>query len=338
MLVSDFDFTLPEELIATHPIEPRDASRMLHVEQYNTLNDRSFKDLPELLNAGDIVVFNDSKVIPARLFTDKGIELLLHKPQVEDWRCFARPARKLKLGMVISFANDFSAQVVEKCESGEVVLHFNKQGANFFNALEQYGHMPLPPYIKRKDTSDDKTCYQTIYAQHEGSVAAPTAGLHFTHNIMQRLREKGVHIAYVTLHVGAGTFQPVKVENTNEHVMHSEYAVLSAATAKLIDDAKANGGRVIAVGTTALRTLESASDAEEIKAFAGETDIFITPGYPFNTVDMLLTNFHLPKSTLFMLVCALCGTSTMKSAYEHAIDKQYRFYSYGDCCLLECAS
>lgn len=337
MKVADFDYELPESLIAHEPSAERDACRLLQVSKF--FFDFTFRQLPELLSPGDILVLNDSKVIPARLFGRKNgseIELLLHKAVQNHWLAFAKPAKKLKLGDVLSVADDFSAEVIAKHESGEVELRFSHQGEAFFNALHLHGHVPLPPYIKRSDTAEDREQYQTVYARHEGSVAAPTAGLHFTPELLETCRQKNIHITNITLHVGAGTFQPVKVEDTSQHVMHSEFAEITTHAAEAINQAKQSGGKIVAVGTTAMRTLESAADEHgQIHPFAQETDLFITPGYRFKAVDRLITNFHLPKSTLFMLVCAFSGTDRMKAAYEHAIRSGYRFYSYGDACLLD---
>lgn len=319
--------------------------------------DKTIRDLPSFLKPGDVMVFNDTRVIPARLMGKRGearIEILLHKrchsersaeslqrldpsPTARDyiqWACFAKPAKKLRIGDNIAFADDFFATVKEKLPDGQVVLQFP---ADMREKLERYGQMPLPPYIEKKRTADatDKAHYQTIYAKHEGSVAAPTAGLHFTDNLFKAIDAAGVKRVQVTLHVGGGTFLPVKVEDTDDHVMHSEFATVTPETAAAINAAKKAGGRVIAVGTTSLRTLESATDENGIvQPFSAETAIFITPGYRFKCVDMLLTNFHLPKSTLFMLVCAFAGTERMQAAYAHAIAERYRFYSYGDACLL----
>lgn len=339
MKVADFDFTLPDDRIALHPAEPRDAARLLQVSRF--FFDFNFSQLPDLLHAGDVLVFNDSKVIPARLFgtcAGKSFEVLLHKAQQQKgcWTAFIRNLKKLKEGDVLTFGEGLEATLLAKPESGEAMLSFTLSGTAFFDVLSRIGHMPLPPYIKRDDTTQDAADYQTIYARTEGSVAAPTAGLHFTPALMQRLKDKGIGTAFVTLHVGAGTFQPVKVADTNDHIMHSEYAEISAETAATINAAKAAGKKIVAVGTTALRTLESAARADGTLArFAGETDIFITPGYQFKMVDRLVTNFHLPKSTLFMLVCAFAGMPRMKAAYDHAIASGYRFYSYGDACLLD---
>ncbi|MFO0389289.1 MAG: tRNA preQ1(34) S-adenosylmethionine ribosyltransferase-isomerase QueA [Alphaproteobacteria bacterium] len=331
-----FDFELPESLIATHPAKPRDAARMLVVDG---LRDMGVRDLPSFLKSGDVMVFNDTKVIPARLFGKRGdaaIEVLLHKKlSSSNWQCFAKPAKKLKYCNIINFGENFTAEVIEKRDDGQVVLAFNQSGEAFYESLTKHGHMPLPPYIERADNTEDKERYQTVYAQHEGSVAAPTAGLHFTPKLLADIDAIGVKRVHITLHVGGGTFLPVKADDTKDHIMHSEYAEISTDAASAINAAKQAGGRVIAVGTTALRTLESAADAQGLlHPMAQETSIFITPGYRFRAVDLLLTNFHLPKSTLFMLVSAFSGLETMKMAYEHAINQQYRFYSYGDACLL----
>jgi len=335
--VSAFDFTLPPERIAHHPAEPRDAARLLHVGE--TLTDRIVRDLPQLLNPGDMLVFNDSRVIPARLFAqvgEKQVEVLLHQLRPDgQWSAFARPAKKLKAGMMLQFAPDFTATVQGRTEDGQVLLAFTRPDT-LFDDLRAHGHMPLPPYIDRADTTEDQRSYQTVYAQHDGSVAAPTAGLHFTPKLLAALQARGIHTAFVTLHVGAGTFQPVKVEDTREHVMHRESIHLTAETAQAINAARAAGGKVVAVGTTSLRILESvAAEDGTLAPFTGETGIFITPGYRFKIVDRLMTNFHLPKSTLFMLVSAFAGLERMQAAYAHAIENGYRFYSYGDSSLLE---
>lgn len=339
MKTSLFDFELPQSLIADHPVSPRDAARMLVVDA--VLRDKNIRDLPSFLKPGDVMVFNDTRVIPARLLgkrRDAKVEILLHKPYAEAlgrWQCFAKPAKRLSPRDVIEFGEDFSAIVVDKLSGGEVILQFQEDAKSLKEKLERFGHMPLPPYIRREDNSADRQQYQTVYAKHDGSVAAPTAGLHFTEPLLHAIDSAGVERAHVTLHVGGGTFLPVKVEDTDEHVMHSEFATVSAAVAEKINRAKEQGGRVIAVGTTSLRTLESAAGADgKLRAFSGETNIFITPGYKFKMVDMLLTNFHLPRSTLFMLVSAFCGLDRMRAAYAHAIAKEYRFYSYGDACLL----
>lgn len=342
MKLSQFDFNLPEHCIAQAPLPKRDGARMLHV-QPNQLNNSHVAQLPTLLNPGDVLVLNRSKVIPARLFTQvnaKQVEVLLHQPTSEDalqWHAFAKPAKKLKPGMQVAFADGFSAEILGRTEDGQVRLHFLENSKQaLFKKLHHYGHMPLPPYINRQDEEEDQTRYQTVFAKEEGSVAAPTAGLHFTDELLLKLTQKGIYIATVTLHVGAGTFQPVKVEDTSEHQMHAEYFEINEIAAHTINNARAKGGKVVAVGTTALRTLESAAgDDGHLHAAAGNTRLFITPGYQFKIVDRLMTNFHLPKSTLFMLVSAFCGLNTMQAAYQHAIKNNYRFYSYGDACFLE---
>lgn len=338
MQTSLFDFHLPESLIALEPHEPRDASRMLVVTP-SDLQDRIISHVTDFLNQGDVLVFNNSKVLPARLLGKKGyagIELLLHKQQAPgSWQCFARPAKRLKAGDKVYFADDFFCTVAQKNEDGQLLAQFEPEG--FYAKLLKYGQMPLPPYIqkKRQANASDVNSYQTIYAKHEGSVAAPTAGLHFTERLLDAIDHTGAKRAYVTLHVGGGTFLPVKAEDTSQHIMHSEWAEVPENTVNMVNRAKTQGGRVIAVGTTSLRTLETATDETGLlRAFAGDTNIFITPGYRFKMVDALLTNFHLPKSTLFMLVSAFSGLDRMKSAYQHAIEKGYRFYSYGDACLL----
>jgi len=333
-----FDFELPESLIAAQPASPRDCARMLVVS--DQLQDKIIRDLTGFLKPGDVMVFNDTRVIPARLFGRRGearVEILLHKPRDDNWLVFAKPAKRLQPKDTIHFGEDFIAKVLAKLDTGEVLLRFNCDGDAFRTNMELHGHMPLPPYIEKirhADNSDRKS-YQTIYAKHEGSVAAPTAGLHFTDAMMKAIDAQGVKRVHVTLHVGGGTFLPVKVDDTSEHVMHSEYATITAEAAHTINEAKKNGGRVIAVGTTSLRTLESATgDDGIVQPYEKETNIFITPGYRFKTVDVLLTNFHLPRSTLFMLVSAFCGLEHMQAAYKHAISERYRFYSYGDACLL----
>lgn len=343
MRVELFDFCLPKERIATEPARPRESARLLHVKD-ESLSDLYISDISGLLNAKDVLVVNDTKVIPARLFAFKNqakIEILLHKDKGDGvWQAFAKPGKKLKVGDEVAFlpGKQLSAAVLEKLPSGEVILQFNSKGDNLRALFAEYGEPPLPPYIDRPEgaTAQDREDYQTCYAAHDGSVAAPTAGLHFTPALMAAVQAMGVSIERVTLHVGAGTFQPVKVEDTNDHIMHSEWGEVSAAAAERLNAVRAAGGRIIAVGTTSLRLLESAADeAGRIHPFAAETDIFITPGYLFRAADCLMTNFHLPKSTLFMLVCAFAGTERMKLAYAHAIASGYRFYSYGDACFLE---
>jgi S-adenosylmethionine:tRNA ribosyltransferase-isomerase len=337
----DFDFDLPPENIAKEPARPRESARMLEVGAQ--LVDRTVGDLPDLLTPGDIVVINNTRVIPARLRGNRRgakVEVTLHKAEPDgNWRAFARPARKLAAGDIIEFADGFSARVEAKGEAGEVTLSF--PGADdLFAALERHGEMPLPPYIARPGgvTSADEQDYQTVYAARQGAVAAPTAGLHFTEALMQNVRAAGAAFATVTLHVGAGTFLPVKVDRIADHRMHSEWGEIDVATAERINAARAAGGRVVSVGTTPLRLLESAAtEGGEIAPFAGDTDIFITPGYRFRAVDALMTNFHLPRSTLFMLVSAFAGLERMRAAYDHAIRTGYRFYSYGDSSFLHLA-
>jgi S-adenosylmethionine:tRNA ribosyltransferase-isomerase len=337
MKTDAFDFDLPRELIAQRPAEPRDAARLLVVGE--RLKDRTVGQLPSLLRSGDILVVNDTRVIPARLRGrrgEAGIEVTLHQKRGErDWRAFARPARKLRIDDRVDFAEDFWAIVTEKRDGGEIGLRF--EGADLDAALERHGIMPLPPYIERprEGESADRTDYQTIYAAEPGAVAAPTAGLHFTPALLDAIGEAGVQTARLTLHVGAGTFLPVKVDDTADHKMHAEWGRIDPETAARINAARQAGGRIIACGTTSLRLLESAADESGIvHPFSDETEIFITPGYRFRAVDILLTNFHLPKSTLFMLVSAFSGLDRMKSAYAHAVAERYRFYSYGDACLL----
>jgi S-adenosylmethionine:tRNA ribosyltransferase-isomerase len=339
MRVDEFDFTLPRELIAEHPIEPRDAARLLVVG--DGLTDHRIADLPRLLRAGDVLVANDTRVIPAQLTGRRGaatIDVTLHRDLGGGiWRVFARGARKLKRGDVVNFGEDFAAEVIEKPPEGDVVLRFDCEGATLKAQLERFGRMPLPPYIHRTRDGEprDRHDYQTMFAAQDGAVAAPTAGLHFTPALLAALTDAGLSFETVTLHVGAGTFLPVKVEDTVDHHMHAEYGTIIGETASRLNAARARGGRIVAIGTTSLRLLESAADeAGHIAPFAAETALFITPGYRFRAVDLLLTNFHLPRSTLFMLVAAFAGLGHMKAAYAHAIAARYRFFSYGDACLL----
>jgi S-adenosylmethionine:tRNA ribosyltransferase-isomerase len=342
--LAEFDFDLPEELIARRPIVPRDAARMLEVAA--ALHDRHVRDLPGLLAPGDLLVFNDTRVIEARLTGTRApdsargaakIEVTLHKQEgPAEWRAFARPGKRLRVRDTIEFAPDFSATVTAKLEEGEIALLFDCGGDVLRANLARFGAMPLPPYIASKRAPDarDKADYQTLFARADGAVAAPTAGLHFTPRLMAALEARGIETAPVTLHVGAGTFLPVKTENVLAHRMHAESGTIPEETARRIDAARASGKRIVAVGTTVLRLLESAATDSGVRPFSGETDIFITPGFRFRAVDLLLTNFHLPRSTLFILVCAFAGTARMRAAYAHAIAQKYRFYSYGDCCLL----
>lgn len=354
MRVDQFDFHLPPERIALEPVRPRDAARMLHVA--DGVHDRWIRDLAEILRPGDMLVLNDTKVIPAQLAGvrparaeggggDVSIDVTLHKRLADEtagvkWRAFIRPAKRLREGDQISFGDQLSATVLVR-DGAEATLLFDKNSGNFDEALAKIGAPPLPPYIARQRPArnEDAEDYQTVYASEEGSVAAPTAGLHFTDEIFASLDARGVLRETITLHVGAGTFLPVAVDDTADHKMHAEWGEITDAQATRINAARAGGGRIIAVGTTSLRLLESAADdAGEIKAFCAETDIFITPGHKFKATDALLTNFHLPRSTLFMLVCAFAGTKPMKDAYAHAIGTGYRFYSFGDACFLEPAS
>ncbi len=340
MRVDAFDFDLPDDLIADHPARPRDAARMLVVGE--TLQDRIVRDLPSLLSPGDVVVANDTRVIPARLFAKRGearIELMLHKRSGPGlWLAFARPAKKLKPGDRLALS-EADVLVAEKHDGGEVVLDFEARDDEVMALLAREGHIPLPPYIKRADSTEDRTDYQTLFAARDGAVAAPTAGLHFTPALRDAVAARGARVLTVTLHVGAGTFLPVKVDDTDDHVMHMEWGEVTAEVAEVVNAARAAGGRLLAIGTTSVRLLESAADERgRLRPFAGDTGIFITPGYRFKIVDRMLTNFHLPRSTLFMLVSAFAGLERMKTAYAHAISHRYRFYSYGDASLLERAA
>lgn len=355
MRTDDFDFDLPQDAIALRPAEPRDAARLLVVRPGDApeFEDRGVRDLPALLREGDLLVVNDTKVIPARLIGTRerngvNVEIeatLLKRLGPERWQALAKPAKRLHDGDRVRFGHEsrvcmlgaLDATVETRGEGGEIVLRFDFQGAVLDDAIEALGHMPLPPYIasKRADDERDRCDYQTLFAKHEGSVAAPTAGLHFTDALLDTFAKAGIGLAKVTLHVGAGTFLPVKAEDLSQHKMHAEYGEVSAETADAINAARAKGGRIVSVGTTALRLLESAATAEGIvEPFAAETDIFITPGYRFRAADALITNFHLPRSTLFMLVSAFAGLARMKRAYAHTIAGGYRFYSYGDASLL----
>jgi S-adenosylmethionine:tRNA ribosyltransferase-isomerase len=344
MDVSLFDFDLPDERIALRPASPRDSARMMVVHRDGRIEHRLVRDLPDYLQPGDAMVVNDTRVMAARLhgvrLRETGpakIEILLHRRLAADvFSVLARPARKLAVGDALRFG-DLSATVTARGEAGEADIRFALGGAALDAAIARLGEMPLPPYIagKRKTDAQDAADYQTLFARDPGSVAAPTAGLHFTPALMDRLRHRGVSCETLTLHVGLGTFLPVAAADTAAHRMHAEYAVLEAAVADRLNGLRRRGGRITAVGTTSLRTLESASDPDGIlHPMARETDIFITPGYRFRAVDRLLTNFHLPRSTLFMLVSAFMGLEVMKAAYAEAIAQGYRFYSYGDACLL----
>lgn len=348
MKLSDFDFHLPDALIALRPASPRDSARLLLVNFGESFRDLRVTDLPGLLRVGDVLVVNDTRVIPARLkgFRTRGdsriaVEATLHRHQSDQvWTAFMRPGKKLAPGDHLEFSAEtgaLSATVQAKGEGGEVTLAFGHGGADLREAIATNGMMPLPPYIaaKRREDAQDRVDYQTVYATQEGSVAAPTAGLHVTPELLARLSAAGVGLERVTLHVGAGTFLPVKTDDVSDHRMHAEWGEIDAATADRLNATRAAGGRIICVGTTSLRLLESAVDADGlIRPFRQETAIFITPGYVFRAADGLMTNFHLPRSTLFMLVSAFAGQTTMRAAYEHAISDRYRFYSYGDASLL----
>lgn len=351
-----FDFDLPADRIALRPVSPRERARLLVVRPGASPEraDHHVGDLPDLLAPGDCLVVNDSKVIAARLKgrrigrgdLEPSVEATLHKRiDGSHWRAFILGAKKVREGDTLRFGDEgkvcflgeLDAQVSEKHENGEVTLSFSFHGPVLDQAIAERGAMPLPPYIASKRPTDeqDKADYQTVFARQDGSVAAPTAGLHFTPELLARLAARGVAVHKVTLHVGAGTFLPVKVDDTADHRMHAEFGVIEAETAAALNAARAKGGRIVAVGSTALRTLETAAGGDGvIRAFAGDTAIFITPGYRFKAVDLMLTNFHLPRSTLFMLVSAFSGLDVMQRAYQHAIASGYRFYSYGDACLL----
>lgn len=352
MRVDDFDFELPSDRIALRPAEKRESARLLVVRsQSEGFEDFHIGDLPALLAPGDVVVVNDTKVIPARLtgYRVRGeakakIEVTLHKREAPNqWLAFVRPAKKLSLQEIIHFTRQdetepsLDAHVEAKGEGGEVLLRFSHAGADLDALIAQLGEMPLPPYIaaKRDEDEQDKKDYQTIFADRVGAVAAPTAGLHFTPALIERLNECGISLSRVTLNVGAGTFLPVKVEDTRDHKMHAEWGEINEETAKALNEARRAGKRVVAIGTTSLRLLESAVREDgSFGAWRGDTSIFITPGYQFKAVDVLLTNFHLPRSTLVMLVSAFSGLDRIMKAYRHAIETGYRFYSYGDACLL----
>jgi len=337
--VADFDFDLPPERIALRPARPRDSARLLRVEG-SAISDHQVLDLPDLLRPGDVLVFNDTKVIPAQLEGTRGeasIGATLHKREgPREWRAFLRNAKRVREGDVIDFGAGVRASATDKDADGSALLHFHGEEPVEL-MLERAGRMPLPPYIaSRREIDDaDRADYQTMFAREEGAVAAPTAALHFTERLLAALDARGIARETLTLHVGAGTFLPVKSEKIEEHKMHAEWGRIDAATAERLNAARASGGRLIPVGTTSLRLIESAAEESgKIRAFEGDTAIFITPGYRFQAVDGLVTNFHLPRSTLFMLVSALMGLDVMKAAYAHAVARAYRFYSYGDASLL----
>ncbi|MDI9348709.1 MAG: tRNA preQ1(34) S-adenosylmethionine ribosyltransferase-isomerase QueA [Candidatus Symbiobacter sp.] len=365
MITELFDYHLPDGTIATAPLMPREAAKLLKINAKNFFH-HHVGDLPGLLRPGDVMVFNDSRVLPARLLgvregdatrAPARIEFTLHKPNPApsgppngevppsplqliaampgDWRGFARPGKKLRVGDRLRISADFTAQLLEKHENGEISVRFNYAGAALRQALHRYGTMPLPPYLHRAATAEDDEHYQTVFAKSEGSVAAPTAGLHISPELLTRLSQRGIGLEYVTLHIGAGTFLPVKVADTVDHVMHSEVGIIAPDVAARLNQVRREGGRIIACGTTALRVLEAAAAADGmLHPFAAETSIFITPGYRFRCIQGLLTNFHLPKSSLIMLVAALIGLERTHEAYRLAIASGYRFYSFGDACLL----
>lgn len=341
MKTSDFDYLLPEELIAQNPPASRGSSRLLVFDrEKDRISHKNFNDIVSFFDEGDILVFNDTKVIPARLFgrkeTGGKVEILLIREIEKDlWECMLKTSKGAKIGMSFSLGEGddiIHADIVDKSEGSIIVkLSSDKEVREMINKI---GRMPLPPYVKRDAVKEDEERYQTIYASKEGAVAAPTAGLHFTPELMHSLKEKGVHTAMITLHVGPGTFQPVRVDDMENHKMHSEHFHISESVAEKINEVKERGGRVVAVGTTTVRTLESSNDKGKVLPNDGETDIFVRPGSRFNIVDCMITNFHLPKSTLFMLVSAFAGTANMKKVYEEAVLEKYRFFSYGDAMLI----
>lgn len=340
MKVSDFDFDLPEELIAQHPLEKRDSSRLMVLDK-NTgeIEHKSFHDVIEYLNEGDTLVLNNTRVMPARLIGEKEgtggkIEfLLLKRIEGDRWECLAKPGKRAKVGQKFTFGEGkLICTVVDIVEEGNRIIEFSYEGI-FEQVLDELGEMPLPPYITEK--LEDKERYQTVYSKEKGSAAAPTAGLHFTEELLKEIKAKGVNIAYLTLHVGLGTFRPVKVEDINEHIMHSEYYHLDNENADLINETKKRGNKVIAVGTTSTRTLETIGDNGFVREQSGWTDIFIYPGYKYKVIDELITNFHLPESTLIMLVSALAGKEHVMNAYNEAVKEKYRFFSFGDSMLIK---
>ena len=363
MKLDAFDYDLPDGRIATAPARPREAAKLLDMTSADGFADRQMHDFPDLCQPGDVIVVNNTSVIPARLSGYRGaakISITLHKCEISGdsshapgfgshWRVFAKPAKKCRVDDIIVFGDDFAARVLGRGEDGDVAVCFINPinnnavvaGIDLEKSLARYGTMPLPPYISRPDgaTAADDSDYQTMFAQHPGAVAAPTAGLHFTPALAAQLTAKNVSIVEITLHVGAGTFLPVTVDDIADHKMHAEWGAISSHAASLIQTAQQSGHRIIAVGTTSLRILEACFQQHgSIQTFAGETDIFITPGFKFGVVDALLTNFHLPKSTLLMLISAFCGMGNVRAAYQHAIDGDYRFFSYGDACFMQRAA
>ncbi len=339
MRLDEFDFALPRDLIARRPASPRDSARLMVVER--EIADRRVSDLADLLHPGDMLVVNETKVVPVRLSGQRGetaISVTLHTDLGEGrWLAFAKPGRRLREGDRIDFADGFFALVREKTPQGDVALDFARSAGELLEALEEHGAMPLPPYIRRDGggRKSDRNDYQTMFAARSGAIAAPTAGLHFTSALMESLFACGIGCTRITLHVGIGTFLPVKADMLEDHSMHAEYGIVTGEAAAAINAARTEGGRIVAVGTTCVRLLESAVDENGVvRPFEGETDLFIRPGRRFRAVDLMMTNFHLPKSTLFVLVCAFAGRERMRTAYRHAVESGYRFYSYGDACLL----
>lgn len=341
MKTSDFNFHLPEELIAQHPLEKRDTSRLMVLDKATgEIENKHFYDVLNYLNPGDTLVLNNTRVLPARLIGEKEntggkIEfLLLKRIEGDKWECLAKPGKRAKIGTIFTFGEGkLKCKVVDIVEEGNRIIEFIYDGI-FEQVLDELGEMPLPPYITER--LEDRERYQTVYSKEKGSAAAPTAGLHFTKELLEKVKEKGVNIAYVTLHVGLGTFRPVKVDDVNEHVMHSEFYHLEEEDAKIINDTKKNGGKIISVGTTSTRTLETIGDENGmVRAQSGWTNIFIYPGYEFKVVDKLITNFHLPESTLIMLVSALAGKEKVMNAYNEAVKERYRFFSFGDSMIIK---
>lgn len=341
MKVSDFDFYLPEELIAQHPLEKRDASKLMVLDKNTgSIEHKSFHDVIEYLNEGDTLVLNNTRVMPARLIGEKEetggkIEfLLLKRVEGDKWECLAKPGKKAKIGQRFTFGEGkLKCEVVDIVDEGNRIIEFSYDGI-FEQVLDELGEMPLPPYITEK--LDDRERYQTVYSKEKGSAAAPTAGLHFTEELLNEIKKKGVNIAYLTLHVGLGTFRPVKVDDINEHIMHSEYYHLDKENADLINETKKRGNKIIAVGTTSTRTLETIGDENGfVREQSGWTDIFIYPGYKYKVIDELITNFHLPESTLIMLVSALAGKENVMNAYNIAVKEEYRFFSFGDSMIIK---
>ena len=342
MQTADFDFLLPASLIAQEPARPRGAARLLVVGTDDELTDMYVRDLTTLLRPGDLLLLNDTRVLPSLLQGKRGqakVTLTLHQQQATagEWLAFARPAKRLRPGDLITIAPDFTVRILACIGGGEVRVALETNGTSALEALHSYGRVPLPPYIRRPDgiTATDANDYQTVFSRHDGAVAAPTAGLHLTWEVLDRLEQQGIAHAAVTLHVGAGTFLPVKTDNPHDHIMHAEWGEITPLTADRINKVRREGGRIIAVGTTVLRVIESqATEDGTLAPWRGETSLFVLPGYRFRVVDHLLTNFHLPRSTLFMLVSAFAGTTRIRRAYQHAITRGYRFFSYGDACFL----